>query len=180
MQTKVPYAPGDPVRLFVHDTVETTQAAVWSKDEVRIAFDPSLPVALIQSLNTRRPCRKSRARQCRLRRSCSRGCRCGGACSTRAFLGRVLLEYASDVVCNSYPPTVYHRERSCWVHYAPLIAHFALRPTLVLHLVQHLLAHKLVTQPQLREIVRAVDREVERVEEGGRDGYDEWRRKATS
>ncbi|GAA5913400.1 hypothetical protein JCM8208_004751 [Rhodotorula glutinis] len=77
---------------------------------------------------------------------------------------------------NPYPPTVYHRERACWVHYAPVISRFDLRSTLVLHLVQHLLAHKLVTQSQLREIVRAVDREVERVEEGDRPGYDEWRR----
>lgn len=76
----------------------------------------------------------------------------------------------------SFPPTVYHRERACWVHYAPLISRFALRTALVLHLVRHLLAHKLVTEPQLREIVQAVVREVERVESGERQDYDQWRR----
>ncbi|GAA5939246.1 hypothetical protein JCM3775_007167 [Rhodotorula graminis] len=131
--TKVPHAPGELVRVFAHDSVEATRAAVSSKDEeiTRSSMTPN-----------------------------------------EKLLARMQVRWC---LVNPYPPTVYHRERACWVHYAPLISRFNLRSTLAMHLVRHLLAHKLVTQPQLREIVRAVDREVERVEAGEREGYDDWR-----
>ncbi|GAA5824278.1 hypothetical protein JCM3770_000920 [Rhodotorula araucariae] len=133
--TKVPIAPGESVRLFVEDTVETTGAAVRGKDDEISRSSMSLEEKLLARMQMR---------WCLL---------------------------------NPYPPTVYHRERACWVHYAPVLAHFALRDTLVLHLVRHLVQHQLVTPPQLREVVRALDAEVARVEHGEREGYDDWRRR---
>ncbi|GAA5855070.1 hypothetical protein JCM9279_001799 [Rhodotorula babjevae] len=132
--TKVPHVPGELVRLFAYDSIETTRAAMSSKDE-----------EISRSSMTH----------------------------DEKLLTRMEVRWC---LVNPFPPTVYHRERACWVHYAPLILRFALRPTLVQHLVRHLLMHKLVTEAQLREIVRAVDREVERVEAGERQDYDEWRR----
>ncbi|BGP52227.1 hypothetical protein JCM10450v2_008198 [Rhodotorula kratochvilovae] len=134
--SKVPLAPGEPVRLFVEDTVETTRALMRSQDEEISRSSMSPEEKLLARMQTR---------WCLL---------------------------------NPYPPTVYHRERACWVHFAPVLSHFRLRDTLVLHLVRHLLRHALVTQPQLREIVRAFDGEVARVERGEREGYEEWRRRA--
>jgi len=78
----------------------------------------------------------------------------------------------------SYPPSIFDREITCWIHYAPLVHRFSLREELVSLLLTHFLKYRLLNEREIRSILSRYDIEKKKIEKGERMEYEEMRREA--